>query len=51
MQRKHVFGEKVDSLLECAEFDDPIIHASAELGEAVRFEIWDSEGERKTYGG
>lgn len=36
-------------LLECAEFDDPIIHASAELGEAVRFEIWDSEG-RKTYG-
>lgn len=27
----------------------PIIHASAELGEAVRFEIWDSEG-RKTYG-
>ena len=36
-------------LLECAEFDDPIIHASAGLEEAVGFEIWDSEG-GKTYG-
>lgn len=47
--RESVFLVRRWILLECAEFDDPIIHASAGLEEAVGFEIWDSEG-GKTYG-
>lgn len=43
MQRESKILVRGWILLEHAEFDGPIIHPNAELGEAVGFEIWDSE--------